>query len=120
MNFLENLFAGFVAALQGPGILIMIGGVAWESSAAPSYPFGPLLLHLSPTFFFSSFLLCSPEVFTLALFGLTLIAGLSGPSFLKKGLASGFFGLLLTTVGMDTLTGALRFTFRTAGAPDRD
>ena len=29
MNFLENLFAGFAAALQGPGILIMIGGVAW-------------------------------------------------------------------------------------------
>ena len=29
MNFLENLFAGFAAALQGHGILIMIGGVAW-------------------------------------------------------------------------------------------
>ena len=29
MNFLENLSAGFVAAVQGTGILIMIGGVAW-------------------------------------------------------------------------------------------
>jgi putative tricarboxylic transport membrane protein len=55
----------------------------------------------------------SPEVFALALFGLTLIAGLSGPSFLK-GIASGFFGLLLTTVGLDTLTGSMRFTFGSA------
>ncbi len=52
----------------------------------------------------------SPETFALALFGLTLIAGLTERSFLK-GLASGFFGLLLTTVGLDTLTGSLRFTF---------
>jgi len=52
----------------------------------------------------------SPEIFALALFGLTLIAGLTERSFLK-GLASGFFGLLLTTVGLDTLTGSLRFTF---------
>ena len=28
-----------------------------------------------------------------------------------KGLASGLFGLLLTTIGLDTLTGSLRFTF---------
>jgi putative tricarboxylic transport membrane protein len=52
----------------------------------------------------------SPETFALAVFGLTLIAGLSGPSILK-GLAAGAFGLLLTTVGLDTLTGSLRLTF---------
>lgn len=52
----------------------------------------------------------SPEIFALALFGLTLIAGLSGPSLLK-GIASGLFGLLLTTIGLDTLTGSSRFTF---------
>ncbi|MGQ0571020.1 MAG: tripartite tricarboxylate transporter permease, partial [Armatimonadota bacterium] len=52
----------------------------------------------------------SPEIFALALFGLTLIAGLTERSFLK-GLASAFFGLLLTTVGLDTLTGSLRLTF---------
>jgi len=52
----------------------------------------------------------SPEIFALALFGLTLIAGLSGKSMLK-GLAAGAFGLLLTTVGLDTLTGSLRLTF---------
>jgi putative tricarboxylic transport membrane protein len=52
----------------------------------------------------------SPEIFALAVFGLTLIAGLSGKSMLK-GLAAGAFGLLLTTVGLDTLTGSLRLTF---------
>ena len=52
----------------------------------------------------------SPETFALALFALTLLAGLAEASFLK-GLASGFVGLLLTTVGLDTLTGSLRFTF---------
>ena len=195
MNFLENLFAGFAAALQGPGILIMIGGVAWGiiGGAIPGIS-GAVAMALALPFTFALdpatalvmlagvwaganyggsipailmripgtpasaaalldgyelmrqghagkalgvSLICgtigglisivvlialvvplgelvlhfgSPEVFTLALFGLTLIAGLSGPSFLK-GLASGFFGLLLTTVGMDTLTGALRFTF---------
>lgn len=52
----------------------------------------------------------SPETCALAIFGLTLIAGLSGPSMLK-GLAAAAFGLLLTTVGLDTLTGSLRLTF---------
>jgi len=52
----------------------------------------------------------SPEVCALAVFGLTLIAGLSGSSMLK-GLAAAGFGLLLTTVGLDTLTGSLRLTF---------
>jgi putative tricarboxylic transport membrane protein len=52
----------------------------------------------------------SPETFALAIFALTLLAGLAEASMLK-GLASGFFGLLLTTIGLDTLTGSLRFTF---------
>ena len=52
----------------------------------------------------------SPETCALAIFALTLLAGLAEASFLK-GLASGFVGLLLTTVGLDTLTGSLRFTF---------
>jgi putative tricarboxylic transport membrane protein len=62
-------------------------------------PLGEVVLHFG-----------SPETFALAVFALTLLAGLSEASFLK-GLASGFFGLLLTTIGLDTLTGALRFTF---------
>ncbi|MGQ0571300.1 MAG: tripartite tricarboxylate transporter permease, partial [Armatimonadota bacterium] len=195
MNFLENLLAGFATALQGPGILVMIAGVAWgiiggaipgisgavAMALALPYTFAldaatalvmlagvwaganyggsiPAILmrmpgtpaaaaaildgyelmrqgHASKALGIS--LLCgtiggltsiivlialvlplgnlvvafaSPEVFALALFGLTLIAGLTERSFLN-GLASGFFGLLLTTIGLDTLTGSLRFTF---------
>lgn len=198
MGFLEHLFAGFVSALSGYGILIMAAGVAWGivGGAIPGIS-GAVAMALALPFTFALdaptalillagvwaganyggsipailmrmpgtpasaaclldgyvlaqqgraakalgvSLICgtigalisivvlialvlplgeivvhfgSPEVFALALFGLTLIAGLSGPSFLK-GIASGFFGLLLTTVGLDTLTGSMRFTFGSA------
>jgi putative tricarboxylic transport membrane protein len=195
MNFLELLANGFVAALAGPGILIMIAGVTWgiiggalpgisgatATALALPFTFGmdaamalvmlagvwaganyggsipAILLRMPGTPASAAALLdgyelmrqgraakalgvslvCgtigglisvvvlialvvplgelvlkfgSPEVFALALFGLTLIAGLTERSFLK-GLASGFFGLLLTTIGLDTLTGSNRFTF---------
>lgn len=198
MSFLEQLAAGFVSALDGYGILIMAGGVAWgiiggaipgisgAVAMALALPFtygldaptalvmlagvwaganyggsvpailmripgtpasAPCLLDgyelakqgraakalgvslvcgtiggLISIFVLIALVLPlgeivvhfgSPEVFALALFGLTLIAGLSGPSFLK-GIASGFFGLLLTTVGLDSLTGSMRFTFGSA------
>lgn len=195
MTLLEHLLAGFVTALRGPGILVMIGGVAWgviggaipgisgavAMALALPYTFGldaatalvllagvwaganyggsipAILMRMPGTPGSAAALLdgyvlkqqgfaakalgislvcgtigglisvvvlialvvplgnlvlafASPETFMLAMFGLTLIAGLTERSFLK-GLASGFFGLLLTTVGLDTLTGALRFTF---------
>jgi putative tricarboxylic transport membrane protein len=198
VGFVEHLFAGFVSALSGYGILIMAAGVAWGilGGAIPGIS-GAVAMALALPFTFAMdaptalvmlagvwaganyggsipailmrmpgtpasapclldgyelakqgraakalgiSLICgtigglisiivlialvlplgeivvhfgSPEVFALALFGLTLIAGLSGPSFLK-GIASGFFGLLLTTVGLDTLTGSMRFTFGSA------
>lgn len=52
----------------------------------------------------------SPEIFALTVFGLTVISTLSGPS-VAKGIASGIFGLLLTTVGLDQIAGIPRFTF---------
>ena len=51
-----------------------------------------------------------PEFFTLILFSLTIIAGVSGDS-LIKGLLSAVFGLLLATVGLDLVYGTNRFTF---------
>ena len=50
------------------------------------------------------------EMFSLILFSLTLIASLSSGSF-YKGLAGGAFGLFLGTIGMDPVSGYLRFTF---------
>lgn len=50
------------------------------------------------------------EFFTVSLFGLSVIASVSGKSLLK-GLLAGCFGILLSLVGLDTMTGAMRFTF---------
>lgn len=50
------------------------------------------------------------EYFALMIFGLTIIASVSG-KYLVKGLISGFFGLLIATVGLDPVTGYARFSF---------
>lgn len=52
----------------------------------------------------------SPEFFMLAVFGLTVIASVSGKS-LAKGLICGAFGFFLSCIGIDSMTGFLRFTF---------
>ena len=52
----------------------------------------------------------SPELFMLALLGMTFVASLSGESLLKGLIASGM-GLLLATIGLDPMTATQRFTF---------
>ncbi len=52
----------------------------------------------------------SPEVFTLIVFSLTIIAGVSGDKLLK-GLGAACFGLLLATIGLDLVYGTDRFVF---------
>ena len=49
------------------------------------------------------------EFFALAVFGLSVIISISGKS-LTKGLMVAFFGLLISTVGMDRTSAYLRFT----------
>lgn len=50
------------------------------------------------------------EYFSIALFGLTMIAAISAES-IVKGMIMGALGLLASTIGMDPITGAPRFTF---------
>lgn len=52
----------------------------------------------------------APEYFSLALFGLTIIASISSENFLK-GITAGFIGLLISTVGMDPITSFPRYSF---------
>lgn len=52
----------------------------------------------------------APELFAIILFGLTIISTFSQRSMLK-GILAGVLGLLVTTVGMDPITGTTRFTF---------
>ncbi len=51
-----------------------------------------------------------PEYFCLAVFGLSIIAGVSGNSLLR-GLIMGCFGFFASCIGVDASSGATRFTF---------
>jgi putative tricarboxylic transport membrane protein len=51
-----------------------------------------------------------PEYFALGVFGLSAVVGLASQSLLK-GLASATFGLALSVVGPDSVSGVLRFTY---------
>ncbi|WP_298064744.1 tripartite tricarboxylate transporter permease [uncultured Cetobacterium sp.] len=51
----------------------------------------------------------APEYFILCVFGLSVIAGVSGDSLLK-GILSGCLGLFISTIGMDIISGTFRFT----------
>lgn len=50
------------------------------------------------------------EYFALAIFGLSVIVSISGRS-LVKGMISAFFGLLISSIGFDPISGFPRFTF---------
>ncbi|WP_263770961.1 tripartite tricarboxylate transporter permease [Propionivibrio soli] len=50
------------------------------------------------------------EYFALAIFGLSVIISISGRS-LIKGMMAGFFGLLISAIGFDPISGFPRFTF---------
>jgi len=52
----------------------------------------------------------SPEMFWLVVFGLTIVASVTGKS-ISKGLISALLGLLFASIGMHPLTGFMRFTF---------
>lgn len=51
-----------------------------------------------------------PEYFALAVFGLSIIAGVSGNSMLR-GIIMGCFGFFVSCIGVDASSGATRFTF---------
>ncbi len=52
----------------------------------------------------------APEYIWLAVYGLTMISFVSGKS-LVKGYICGLIGLLLATIGIDPISGSMRFTF---------
>ena len=52
----------------------------------------------------------SVEYFSMAILGISLIAGVSGDS-LPKGILSGLLGILMAAIGTDAVTGVWRYTF---------
>ena len=75
---------------------------------------GIALLVLTPPLSKVALLFGPSDYFLLAVFGLTMIAGVASDSLLK-GLIAGAFGLLLATFGVDLDTGFPRFTFGITG-----
>jgi putative tricarboxylic transport membrane protein len=84
MALYASCFADFVSNLS----LILLAGVL----ATFALKFGP------------------PEFFTLIVFSLTIIAGVSGEN-LVKGVAAAALGLLFATIGLDMVYGTNRFIF---------
>lgn len=69
------------------------------------------LLFLAPTISKYTLEFGPPEFFAIAVFGLSIIASVSGKS-LEKGLFAGAIGIILSLVGMDSVSGTTRFTFK--------
>lgn len=102
-----TVFDGFPLAEQGQaGRAIGIATVASFVGGAMSVVF---LALLAPQIATVALAFGSPEYFALAVFGLTIIASISGDS-VVKGLLSGLLGMLLATVGLDPNLGFPRFS----------
>lgn len=71
-----------------------------------------VLLFLTPFLAKVALLLGPPEMFWLAVAGLSLVCSLAGDSFLK-GLIMACFGLWISVIGQDLSTGILRFCYGT-------
>ena len=69
-----------------------------------------IMIFLSPQISKMALEFSAAEYFGLAIFGLSIIISVSGTSVLK-GIMVGFFGLLISTIGMDPVSGYPRFTF---------
>lgn len=99
---------GYELTKQGRGLEAI--GMATIASMIGGTLSGIALLTISPLLAKVSLLFSAPEYFLIALFGLTVIGGLSGGSMIK-GFLMGAFGLFLGTIGLDGITGQFRFTF---------
>lgn len=69
-----------------------------------------IMIFLSPQISKLALEFSAAEYFGLAIFGLSIIISVSGKSVLK-GVTVGFLGLLISTIGMDPVSGYPRFTF---------
>ncbi len=83
-----SLYSGFVGGLFGLLVLVLL-----------TEPLSRLALAFTPTSYFA-----------LGVLGLSVIASVSGDS-LVKGLMAGLLGLMIASIGTDSVTGVSRFTF---------
>lgn len=90
-----------------------MAGIALGTATFSSFIGGTLsvivLIFMAPLLAGIALEFSASETFALAVFGLSIIASISGAS-VVKGLISGFLGLLIATVGMDPMGGFPRYT----------
>lgn len=99
---------GYPLALQGRagpalGLAAISGFVAGTASVIGLMLLGPLLATLAMSF-------GPPEYFAMTFLGLSLVTSLTGKS-LVKGLLAVLFGLTVSAVGADRMSGSTRLTF---------
>lgn len=88
------------------GIGILSSAIGGTVGTIALIVFTPLLASIALQF-------SSPEFFALAVLGLTVVASLGGSVIM--GLIGAMIGLFIASVGIDPLTGTLRFTFGNLG-----
>ncbi|WP_204758479.1 tripartite tricarboxylate transporter permease [Lentibacillus sediminis] len=103
-----TMLDGYPLTQQGHGKKTLI--TALLASAVGGTISGILLLVAAPTIANFTVNFGPPEYFALTLFGISVVAGISGRN-LAAGIISGSIGVLLSLVGMDTVSGSQRFTF---------
>jgi len=101
-------FDGYPLAQQGKAGLAL--GMAAVSSVIGGLFSVVVLIVAAPLLARVAYDFGPPEYFALSLFGLSMLASISGESAVKN-LIGGAFGVLLATIGMDFTTGVDRFTF---------
>ncbi|WP_316977101.1 tripartite tricarboxylate transporter permease [Shumkonia mesophila] len=101
-------FDGYPMAEQGQAGRAL-GMAVWSSFVGGTFSVFALLL-AAPALARLAYNFGAPEYFALALFGMSMLAAISGESAVKN-LIGGAFGLLIATVGVDFTTGVERFTF---------
>jgi putative tricarboxylic transport membrane protein len=101
-------FDGYPMALKGEAGRAL--GVAAVSSVCGGLFSVVVLLFAAPLLARVAYSFGPPEYFALAVFGLSMLASISGEAPIKN-LIGGCLGLLIATVGVDLTTGVERFTF---------
>lgn len=105
---LATIIDGFVMAKKGEGARAASAGMV---ASAMGGVFGAFVLFATlPIVRPIVLLLGSPEYFMLALWGVSMVAVLSGKATLK-GLIAGILGILIMMVGMDPKSGVPRYVF---------
>lgn len=109
---MPTTFDGYPMAKKGEGARAL--GAITTAAALGGLASAVLLLLATPPLAALALRFGPPEMFSLALFGLSVTSSMIGGSILKGLIVAGL-GLLLSTIGMDPIEGYPRFTFGLPG-----